>query len=493
MITILDDQLQAQAILEHYTNAAVIESINGEYTLQFTAIIDEDGKSEYITHNHFAEVEEQLFAIVKHRRTRDEDGSLIVAAYCQQVAYALSRVMLDEFIHAGTPSNLLMLLLNGTGFSVETVEKTEIISVDIREATTARAVLLQIAALTGGELLFNRYTISLLQRRGMARGNEFRFGKNLRGIVKDVDASDGVPVTAYEITVIELNSLPEFEGMEYFELGDSSYIVDEELGINEEQRIIRYEYDPKQRINSKLTIANAVPGLDNIILNMKRSTVAKDNLYYGTRIGPEIGFESIRSDKKARSVMNADKIAMQKGDGSGSNWIDVILMDSNGNAVYTGRVEASEFIGGIIKGAYITTGDNFPKTEVSNTQNHFRASLSQTQFVEMKSYENDSGSPVLNWRAGDNTVMAYISNGQQFLLTTLLDIAIGTARNVLIYGTSIDLQAAAGPVMVPSWSQLLNKSTDETLQQALNNLQASINGLFSYAVGLDNRIAALGG
>ncbi|WP_375104654.1 phage tail protein [Paenibacillus sp. RS8] len=358
MITVLGPDHEALAIIDRYTNDTIQETINGEYKLAFTALIEDDGKSEYLVEDNLIEVEDQLFNIVHHRRTRANDGSLIVAVDGEQVAYDLLRFEWEDgFVHAGTPADLLAMILEGTGFSIGSVEVSEYISVDLAEENVnARTIMMEIAALSGGELFFDRYTISLLAPRGQLRGVQFLLGKNLKGIIKDVDTRSGEIITAYEVDVQELRELPEFAGWEEFDLGDSVFIVDPELGIDEEQRIISYTYSPRRRINSKVVISNAITGITDAVVSLKKTTIVKDKVYNGTRIGPEVGFEAIRSDKMARAVMNATEgIKLQKGNGSGSSWTDVIYLDTEGNGIFSGRVIAASFEGGTIM---IGSGNN---------------------------------------------------------------------------------------------------------------------------------------
>lgn len=358
MITILNPALQPLAVIERYDNDSISEKINGEYTFTFSTLIDEDGKSEYLVDGNLVEVEDQLFNIAHHRRTRGTNGATLVGVDCEQVSYDLLLTdWADGFVHAGTPQQLLEMVLVGTGFTIGTVELAEYISVDLAEENiSARAILMEIAAQSGGEFLFDRYTISLLARRGQPRGVRFSLGKNLRGIIKDVDTRSGERITGYEIDVLELNSLPEFQGLEGFELGDTVGIEDSELGIDEQQRIIGYTYSPRRRINSKVVISNQLPGITDAVVSLRKTTVVKDKIYNGTRIGPEVGFEAVRSDKMARAVMNATEgIKLQKGNGSGSAWTDVMYLDTDGNAWISGRVVSSSFEGGNIM---IGSGDN---------------------------------------------------------------------------------------------------------------------------------------
>lgn len=354
MITILNQNRQPLAILEDYFNDDINEQINGAYTFNFSVLLN-DEKSQYIAVGNIVEVEGQYFNIIKHRRTRSESGEVGIAVECEQVSYDLLFHLFEGgFIHTNTPWVLMNMVLELTRFNVGAVQFDSFVSIDLKEGVNARGVLMEIAAQTGCELYFDKYTVSLLSRRGQDRGVQFRLGKNLKGIVKDVNGQSGEVQTAYEIDVVELNSLPEFEGLEYFELGDTVDIIDEELGINEQQRIIEYSYSPKRRINSKVTIANYIEGIQDTIYRIQTTTVGKDKWMYGVSVGPERGIVIERYDKMARSIFNADEFRMQKGNGNGS-YTDSLYFDPiNQEYEFTGVVRAGKFIGGEIQ-----IGDNF--------------------------------------------------------------------------------------------------------------------------------------
>lgn len=341
MITILNASRKPVAVLDDYFNDEISEQTNGAYTFNFSVYMDED-KSQYIQVGNFAQVEGQLFNIIHHRRTRSDAGTIEIAVECEQVGYdLLFRLFEGGFIHTGTPFQLLQRALEGTGFTVNTVEPTGLISIDLKENIDARAVVRMIAEQTGGELMYFGYSVSLLNRRGQYRGRQFRLGKNLRGIVKDVNGQSGEVLTAYEVDVLELNSLPEFEGLESFELGDTVDIIDEELGINERQRIIQYSYSPRQRINSKVVIANYITGIQDSIYRIQTTTVGKDKWMYGVKIGPDDGIVIERYDKRAKSIFNADEFRMQKGNGNGS-YTDALYFDPQNNIYkFNGELQAA--------------------------------------------------------------------------------------------------------------------------------------------------------
>jgi hypothetical protein len=358
VITILDPSKKPLAILEDYFNDEIAEQINGAYTLKFSVYLD-DEKSPYISMGNIAEAEGQWFNIARHRRTRSDNGNVVIAVECEQLSYDLLFTVFEGgFIHTGSPTELLNRALEGTGFTAGTVQPGGLISIDLKEGVTARAVVMEIAAQTGAELRFDKYNVSLLTRRGQDRGVQFRLGKNIKGIVKDVNGQSGEVLTAYEVDIVELNTLPEFEGLEYFELGDTVDIIDEELQINEKQRIIEYSFSPKRRINSSVTIANYIEGIQDTIYRIQTTTVGKDKWMYGVKIGPDEGIVIERYDKLAKSIWNADEFRMQKGDGSGS-YTDAIYFDPiGGQYEFTGIVRAGQFIGGSIK-----IGNNFSVDE----------------------------------------------------------------------------------------------------------------------------------
>lgn len=361
MITILNQLHQPLAILEDYFNDDINEQVNGAYTFNFSVLLD-DEKSQYIAIGNIVEVEEQYFNIIKHRRTRSDSNEVGIAVECEQVSYDLLFHLFEGgFIHTNTPWVLMNMALEGTGFMVGFVQYDQYVSIDLKEGVNARGVLMEIAAQTGCELYFDKYTVSLMSRRGQDRGVQFRLGKNLKGIVKDVNGQSGEVLTAYEIDVVELNTLPEFEGLEYFELGDTVDIIDEELGINEKQRIIEYSYSPKLRINSKVTIANYIEGIQDTIYRIQTTTVGKDKWMYGVKIGPDEGIVIERFDKMAKSIFNADEFRMQKGNGSGS-YTDSLYFDPiNQEYEFTGVVRAGQFIGGEIQ-----IGSNFSVDETGH-------------------------------------------------------------------------------------------------------------------------------
>ncbi|WP_347450697.1 prophage endopeptidase tail family protein [Acetoanaerobium noterae] len=325
---ILDNNLNFIVNLDNILDAKIKQEINKEYNLEFTAILDSNTKN-YINHNYIVEADENYFDIVTFEQYRNDAG-LFVKAYCEHISYRLNKMEYDKdcFTEDGTPEYILSKILEGTGFTVSTVDFNQIQTFSIQEKLSRRAILLEFASYIGAEIKYDKFSISLLQRLGSITGKEFKIGKDIIGIRKLVDAREmvnGIPKLAYDIDVVELKILPEFGQFEEFGLGDTVKVIDPDLEINTEVRIVSYEYNPLEKINSRVEIQNFFSTFADDIFRIQRDTIAKGKLYHGIRISPDMGFEAIRSDEKARAWFNSDTLAMQsKEDGQWKNklWFD---------------------------------------------------------------------------------------------------------------------------------------------------------------------------
>lgn len=341
---LLDRNLMFKANLENVINAEISESINQEYTLSFSTFIEADTEP-FLNHNHIVEVENNYFNIVSYRKYRN-GGAKIISVECEHVSYNLNhhRYIMYFFTADGTPTHILSKILEGTGFTVGVVEFEGIETFSIQEEASRRTLLLEFASYWGGELKFDKYTVSLLQRRGILTDINFRIGKNITGIEKSVDArghEEGIPEIAYKVNLIELRTLPGYENLEEFELGDIVRLLDIELGIDTNVRVVKYTYDPIRRIKSSVEIQNFFSTLSDTIFRIQRDSVIKGKIYHGIRISPEDGFEAIRSDGKARAYFNSDTLAMQAQNAVGEMQDKIYFDPVAGNYIFDGLLSAT--------------------------------------------------------------------------------------------------------------------------------------------------------
>jgi len=307
-------------IMDTYT-APRTEKINSDNIFNFTAPLAACGS--LITGDNIAEVDSDYFDIIAYKKAQASNGELAASVGCEHVSYRLNEpeYNLEYFTQTGTPTAILTALLAGTGFTVGTVDFTTEVTYSAQEAKSRRALLMEFVAYLGGEVEFNQFTIGIRTQRGSAVAKDLLIDRNIEVISisyskRDKDAL-GNPLVCYECNLVRPMAIA---------LGDVVTLNYTTLGIDTELRVVSITTDLYHPDDVSFEIGNFVPGLADDAYRIETSTVIKDKIYNGTRIGPEFGFENIRSDKKARSYFNATGGAWQIGDGSGSNWTDKLYI-----------------------------------------------------------------------------------------------------------------------------------------------------------------------
>lgn len=364
-IKILNSSLVEQGIIMDTYSAPRTEKINSDNILNFTAPLEACGS--LITGDNIAEVGEDYFDIVAYKKSQTSNGELAISVECEHVSYRLNEpeYNLEYFTQTGTPTAILTQILDGTGFTVGTVDFSTEVTYSAQEAKSRRALLMEFVAYIGGEAEFSKFSISIRAQRGSTTPKDLLIDRNIEVISisfskRDTDSA-GNPLVSYECSLIRPMTIA---------LGDVVTLNYTTLGIDTELRVVSITTDPYAPDSVSFEIGNFSPGLADDAYRIETSTVVKDKLYYGARIGPENGFESIRNDKLARAHFNADNFKMQSGDGGGENWVDKIYFDpATGKYKFNGTLEAAD---GIFSGALqaatgtfsgsVTIGDEEKKT-----------------------------------------------------------------------------------------------------------------------------------
>jgi hypothetical protein len=389
MIKILNSANETKAILQNVVSPLITESINREFTFSFTTVIDND-KSAYVNYQHKVELEDNYFNIVYAEEQRTMDG-LFINAQCEHVSYDLSNVTYTAgFTATGLFSAVATTLISAVNtvlsanFTFGTSEITASQTISINEAVTARSVLLQLAALYGGELGFDKYSISLYTRRGADRHVQFRYRKNLIDVTRIVDNRKktiaGLPTISYSTKAAEL----EFEqsyidkgysSSEHYELGDTINVIDEDLNIDISLRIVKESHDPEQRMQGTVEIGEFVDDLTDTLTTIQTTTVAKNSIYNGCSIGPDDGFVAERSDALVKTFMNATngiEIDLKPTTTSSYTAVFYVQVDTatgtaklylGGDAIFAGNLSAA---GGSFSGnVTIGSGNNIFKADTN--------------------------------------------------------------------------------------------------------------------------------
>ena len=292
-----------------------------------------DAKSNaYIDENTVFELDNDYFDIAYFNKDANEDGTFFVKVESEHISYRLNDPLynVEYFTEMGTPDYILSKILEGTVFTVGTVEYTDVITYSAQEAKSRRQLLMEFVAYLGGEVDFNKFAVSIVKHRGSSVQKPIIEGKNINILAKSVNKREkdqnGSPLVSY---ICEPLHIP---GINYA-LGDD-VLIQNVLGIRETLRVVSIKTDPYDSMKITFNFANYINGLESDLYRIETIAVQKDKVYNGTRIGPIYGFENIRSDKKARSYFNATGLAMQTGDGSGENWIDKLFIETDPETGY---------------------------------------------------------------------------------------------------------------------------------------------------------------
>lgn len=329
-IKILDATMEELAVLNAVSSASRTEKINSDNGLNFSFPIKK-AESAYIGNSTVFELDGDYFDTAYYKKEQQSDGRLIVSIEAEHISYRLNKAEynVEYFTEIGTPTYIIGKILAGTGFTVGTIDFTAVTTFSLQKAASRRSLLMQFAAYLGAELEFDGFNISLLSQRGSSTPKVLTVGKDITVISKAVDKraldDGGNPTIVYTCGVYKGATL---------NLGDVVALGYEALDIDVSLRVVSKTHDPYNPNNVTVEIGNYVNALEDDLYRIETSMVAQGAKYYGARISAEVGFESVRNDKYARAVFNADEFKMQTGDGSGSSWEDVLYFDAENKKWY---------------------------------------------------------------------------------------------------------------------------------------------------------------
>lgn len=343
MITLFDKATKSKlALLDDIIiedSISITRQINGEFSLRFEAL-EADLKSEYFQSEAYVDVDGCYFDIAYVEQLHSD--VLNYSIECEHVTYRLIAEEVPYYTFDGTPSEILSDILTGTEFLPGQIDSTEVLTFAVYEENNKLGLIKLLANKLGAEMDYDGFKIDLKDTVGQDRGFQARFGKNIKGIKKIIDKRNNR--TCYSVDLLELKNHQDYSGyesLETIEEGDTIRIVDEVMGLDVVNKVIKRTYNPVKAINTSLEIANSIELLTDTVTNIQRNTVAKNKLYHGIRISPDNGFESIRSDNMARGIFNSDTFALQTGDGTGQNWINKVYFDpASGKYIFDGMLSA---------------------------------------------------------------------------------------------------------------------------------------------------------
>jgi hypothetical protein len=249
-IIILDDlgdplSSTANGTVKNIVTASRVEEINGENTLDFTAVLDEK-MLDFLTANSVLALggyKGEYFDANSIEWSANEDSTYTVVVEADHISYRLNTPVYDikYFSKTGTPSEILGYILDGTDFSVGSVEFAQSMSYTTTESKSRRQLLMEFAKQLDAELFFYDFTISLVRHFGSTQKKPVIKDKDVTVVSKKINKRElddnKNPSVTYNCT--SASSV----GDEY-ELGDEVLLIHSKLGIRESLRILKKTYNP---------------------------------------------------------------------------------------------------------------------------------------------------------------------------------------------------------------------------------------------------------
>lgn len=335
---ILNDDENWEAVLENAYDIVVTSEINGEDTLSFKLPFH-DSKRDYIENEKKVQIVDDVYIIRTVTDTKDSSGGVETEVYAEAEFYDLTFSVRKEEkdFEAAYASEAMEYALEDTDWDVGTVEVTTKRTWTSTD-DNALSLLRSIADLHGGDLVFDcpNRLVHLYTVKGTDSGALFSYRKNMESIERVVDTqslvtrlyaegADGLtfasinngkayvedytyssdvristldcssftnayemleyaelrladycqPTVSYVLTAMDLSVLTGYEH-EAWELGDYVHVNDEDLGISETVRIVKWEYDVREPWNTVLELSTTLKNLgdssDEIADTMEGST-----------------------------------------------------------------------------------------------------------------------------------------------------------------------------------------------------------------------------
>ncbi len=267
ILQIINKDKVTLAYLNNLESGAVKQTVNGEYVLSFTALI-ESLKTEFLyDKNNLIEYNNDYFRVIKIQDEHNSDNMLKVYVDCEHISYDLIKQTKLNYTQSDKSAIYVMNdLLLSSGFQFLGTDVTTTASIEVKQETDIKSLLYMVTCIWGGELKYFQNTIELKQQLGQNRGTDFRFGKNLANLKRLINFVDNT--VSYEVEVVQGTELEEL-GQYY--IGDTIRVVDEALNVELDSRIIELETDIVTGLNSRVILGQPIKDLATGFTNIFNS------------------------------------------------------------------------------------------------------------------------------------------------------------------------------------------------------------------------------
>lgn len=146
-VKIVNPDFEELATLESVLSAARTEKINSDNVLNLTFLM-KDSASANVNAVNLYQLGSDYFDLAKYVKAQQADGKRLVTVETEHISYRLNKPDYDKeyFTEMGTPTYILGKILEGTGFTVGTVEFTNVVTYSAQKKMSRRQILMEFVA-----------------------------------------------------------------------------------------------------------------------------------------------------------------------------------------------------------------------------------------------------------------------------------------------------------------------------------------------------------
>lgn len=207
------------------------QKLNGECTMELTTLAS---YAAFVQKRFRIEFDGLIFDLTGIEK-RTQSGTYLTTLKGEHVSYILNDEDYDieEFSFTGNPKTCLTKILQGTPFSVGIVDFIKDVTLKVNQKATRRDVLMQLVALCGGEIEYDKYKIGIREHIGNTVPVELMDTENVTNVGMSYSASENTETYSIELSKQVGVSL-----------GDEIHIVFTPLAINKTKRIAGLKWNP---------------------------------------------------------------------------------------------------------------------------------------------------------------------------------------------------------------------------------------------------------
>jgi len=269
--------------LENVINAEIYEVINDQYTADIQ--MAENIFPSFLHYPNLVEMDGDYFIIAGVDKQRDR--SKAIKLMLEHVSYILNNPSEAPFVaedeeefYEGSPRSIISQCWGMNRFQI----------IDLAggyyyyrpSAKGGRSRINEFARQNGLEVEFNKFVITIHNRRGANKSLKLEVGKNIQSITQKIDLDENFSFEyAHEVDIIDFSKMSGSQQQEIVsaELGDTVRMIDTDLAIDATERIVGKRYNPLFKEVPKLDVGQVIRDIVNVMNEDKGYEEKEDPTY----------------------------------------------------------------------------------------------------------------------------------------------------------------------------------------------------------------------